>query len=159
MPTPSHKTGVLNRRTPVRIRTQTQSNLDRSQNQHSKWIMTQASFYWCVILRYIFFPYSMWFLSSVFNPEVQSVAVITTSLWQLTQCWPRDLWVTQVVCVKQRRQIDLRTVSQQTKIMACSNPDKKRKVDSKNREFKTEWTDKYAFVLPVTESTYVRDNV
>src|SRR4029434_2672881 len=23
------------------------------------------------------------------------------------------------------------------------------KVDSKNREFKTEWTDKYAFVLPV----------
>src|SRR4029434_2845531 len=36
--------------------------------------------------------------------------------------------------------------------MACSKPEKKRKVDSKNREFKTEWTDKYAFVLPV-EST------
>ena len=33
--------------------------------------------------------------------------------------------------------------------MACFKPDKKRKVDSKNREFKTEWTDKYAFVLPV----------
>src|SRR4029434_3120719 len=33
--------------------------------------------------------------------------------------------------------------------MACFKPDKKRKVDSKNREFKTDWTDKYAFVLPV----------
>src|SRR4029434_4364932 len=32
--------------------------------------------------------------------------------------------------------------------MACSKPDK-RKVDSKNREFKSEWTDKYVFVLPV----------
>lgn len=32
--------------------------------------------------------------------------------------------------------------------MACSKLDKKRKVDSENREFKTEWTDKYAFVLP-----------
>src|SRR4029434_8248385 len=41
------------------------------------------------------------------------------------------------------------SVSQQTKIMACSKPDKKQKVDSKNRELKTEWTDKYAFVLPV----------
>src|SRR4029434_3108494 len=33
--------------------------------------------------------------------------------------------------------------------MACSNPDKKRKVDSKNREVKKDWTDKYSFVLPV----------
>lgn len=33
--------------------------------------------------------------------------------------------------------------------MACSKPDKKIKVDSENREFKTEWTDSYAFVLPV----------
>ncbi|MBN3304818.1 SCND3 protein, partial [Amia calva] len=33
--------------------------------------------------------------------------------------------------------------------MACSKPDKKRKVDSENREFKTERTDSYAFVLPV----------
>src|SRR4029434_63111 len=33
--------------------------------------------------------------------------------------------------------------------MACFKPDKKRKVDSKNRKFKTEWTDNYAFVLPV----------
>src|SRR4029434_2868686 len=33
--------------------------------------------------------------------------------------------------------------------MACSKSDKKRKVDSKNHEFKKEWTDKYAFVLPV----------
>ena len=33
--------------------------------------------------------------------------------------------------------------------MACSNPDKIRKVDSKNREFKKEWTAKYAFVLRV----------
>ena len=33
--------------------------------------------------------------------------------------------------------------------MAFFKPDKKRKVDSKNREFKKEWTDKYAFVLPV----------
>src|SRR4029434_10992793 len=38
---------------------------------------------------------------------------------------------------------------QQTKIMACFKPDKKRKVDSKNREFKAEWIDKYAFLLPV----------
>src|SRR4029434_7109235 len=37
--------------------------------------------------------------------------------------------------------------------MACFKPDKKRKVDSKNREFKTEWTDKYAFVLPVGSTT------
>ena len=52
---------------------------------------------------------------------------------------------------QQCRQIDMWTVffSQRTKIMACFKPDKKRKVDSKNREFKTEWTDKYAFVLPV----------
>src|SRR4029434_3596352 len=71
--------------------------------------MIQASFHWCVISRYIFFPYSRWFLSSVSNPEVQSGAVITTCVCQ---------W-------QQRR---------------------KRKVDSKNREFKTEWTDKY---LPV----------
>ena len=35
--------------------------------------------------------------------------------------------------------------------MACFKPDKK--VDSKNREFKTEWTDKYAFVLPVGSTT------
>src|SRR4029434_6753647 len=33
--------------------------------------------------------------------------------------------------------------------MPCFKPDKKRQVDSKNREFKTEWTGKYAFVLPV----------
>jgi len=33
--------------------------------------------------------------------------------------------------------------------MACIKPDKKRKVDSKNRELKKECTDKYAFVLPV----------
>src|SRR4029434_4579180 len=33
--------------------------------------------------------------------------------------------------------------------MACFKPDKKRKVDSKNRKFETEWTDKYAFVLSV----------
>src|SRR4029434_4048844 len=33
---------------------QTQSNLDQSQNQHSNLIMTQASFHWCVISRYIF---------------------------------------------------------------------------------------------------------
>src|SRR4029434_3871687 len=39
--------------------------------------------------------------------------------------------------------------AEQMKIMACFKPDKKRKVDSKNLEFKTEWTDKYAFVLPV----------
>src|SRR4029434_9349482 len=71
-----------------------------------------SSFHWCVISRYIFFSYSMWFLSSVSNPEVQSGAVITTCVCQ---------W-------QQRR---------------------KRKVDSKNREFKTDWTDKYAFVLPV----------
>jgi len=31
--------------------------------------------------------------------------------------------------------------------MVCSKPDKR--VDSENREFKTEWTDSYAFVLPV----------
>src|SRR4029434_2055773 len=51
--------------------------------------------------------------------------------------------------VPQRGQIDLCTVSfsRQTKIMACFKPDKKRKVDFKNRKFKTEWT--YAFVLPV----------
>ena len=33
--------------------------------------------------------------------------------------------------------------------MACSKHDKKRKVDTENREFKKEWTDNYAFVLPV----------
>lgn len=35
--------------------------------------------------------------------------------------------------------------------MACSKlaADKKRKVDSENRKFKSEWTEKYAFVLPV----------
>lgn len=35
--------------------------------------------------------------------------------------------------------------------MACSKlpVDKKRKVDFENREFKSEWTEKYAFVLPV----------
>src|SRR4029434_1378806 len=45
---------------------------------------------------------------------------------------------------QQRGQIDVLTVSfsRQTKIMACFKRDKKRK-------FKTEWTDKYAFVLPV----------
>lgn len=32
--------------------------------------------------------------------------------------------------------------------MACSKLGKKRKVDSENREFKAEWTEKYAFVLP-----------
>ena len=32
--------------------------------------------------------------------------------------------------------------------MAFSKLEKKRKVDSENRDFKTEWTDKYAFVLP-----------
>src|SRR4029434_7910107 len=40
----------------------------------------------------------------------------------------------------------------QSKIMACFKPDKKRKVDSKNRKFKTERTDKYAFVLPVAST-------
>src|SRR4029434_3896217 len=33
--------------------------------------------------------------------------------------------------------------------MACSKHDKKRKVDTENREFKKEWTDNYAFDLPV----------
>lgn len=34
--------------------------------------------------------------------------------------------------------------------MACSKlaVDKKRKVDFENHEFKSEWTEKYAFVLP-----------
>src|SRR4029434_2737215 len=41
------------------------------------------------------------------------------------------------------------SVSQQTKIIVCSKPDKK-------REFKTEWTDKYAFVLPVVSTTLLR---
>ena len=57
---------------------------------------------------------------------------------------------------QQRGQIDLWTVSvyQQTKIMACSKPDKKRKVDSKNREFKrVDWQVAYAFVLPVGSTT------
>ena len=96
----------------------------------------------------------MWFLSSVSNPEVQSGAVITTSLWQLTHSMLAASSVGHAGCVcqwQQCRQIDMWTVffSQRTKIMACFKPDKKRKVDSKNREFKTEWTDKYAFVLPV----------
>ena len=30
---------------------------------------------------------------------------------------------------------------------------KKQKVDSENRKFQTEWTDKYAFVLPVGNTT------
>ena len=123
--------GVLNRRTVVRIRTQTQLNLDQSQNQQSNLIMIQASFHWCVISRYIFFSYSMWFLSSVSNPEVQSGAVITTSLWQLTHSMLAASSVGHAGCVcqwQQRGQIDLWTVSvyQQTKIMACSKPDKKR---------------------------------
>ena len=52
---------------------------------------------------------------------------------------------------QQRGQIDLLTVyvSLQAKIMVCSKLDKKQKVDSENRKFKTEWTDKYAFVLPL----------
>jgi len=33
--------------------------------------------------------------------------------------------------------------------MACPKPDKKRKIDSENREYKTEWTDKYVFALTV----------
>src|SRR4029434_10383510 len=78
------RSGVLNRRTPVQIWTQTQSNLDPSQNQHSNLTMIQASFQWCVISRYIFFSYLMWFLSSVSNPEVQSGTVITTSLAMTT---------------------------------------------------------------------------
>src|SRR4029434_2616100 len=136
------------------MRTQTQSNLDRSQNQHSNLLMIQASFHWCVISRYIFVSYSMWFLSSVSNPEVQSGAVITTSLRQLTHSMLAASSVGHTGCVcqwQQRGQIDLSTVffSQQTKIMACVKPDKKRKVDTKKREFKTESTDKYAFVLPV----------
>src|SRR4029434_506195 len=44
------------------------------------WTEGKTSFYWCVISRYIFVSYSMWFLSSLSNPEVQSGAVITTSL-------------------------------------------------------------------------------
>ena len=74
------RTAVLNRRTAVRIRTQTQSNLDRSQIQHSTLITIQASFHWCVISRYIYFSNSMWFQSSVSNPEVQSGAVITVTM-------------------------------------------------------------------------------
>ena len=116
--------------------------------------MIQASFHCCVISCYIFFSYSMWFLSSVSNPEVQSGAVITTSLWQLTHSMLAASSLGHAGCVcqwQQRGQIDLWTVcfSQQTKIMACSKPDKKLKVGSENRKFKTEWTDKYAFVLPV----------
>ena len=90
----SPKPGILNRRTPVRIRTQTQSNLDRSQNQRSNLIMIQASFHWCMISRYIFFSYSMWFLSSVIRSCNNNITMTTHSL---TQCWPRALWVTQVV--------------------------------------------------------------
>ena len=101
----------------------------------------------------------MWFLSSVSNPEVQSGAVITTSLWQLTHSMLAASSVGHAGCVcqwQQRGQIDLWTVSfsQQTKIMACSKPDKKRKVDSKNREFKrVDWQVAYAFVLPVGSTT------
>ena len=32
--------------------------------------------------------------------------------------------------------------------MACSKMTNKRKVDSENRQFKDEWTEKYAFILP-----------
>ena len=103
----------------------------------SKRVFIGASFHWCMISRCIFFSYSMWFLSSVSNPEVQSGAVITTSLWQLIHSMLAASSVGHAGCVcqwQQRGQIDLWTVSfsQQTKIMACFKPDKKRKVDSKN---------------------------
>jgi len=36
--------------------------------------------------------------------------------------------------------------------MACSKMASKRKVDSENRQFKDEWTEKYAFILPPTST-------
>src|SRR4029434_7051323 len=127
------RSGVLNRRTAVRIRTQTQSNVDRSQNENLNLIMIQASFHWCVISRYTFFSYSMWFLSSVSNPQVQSGAVISQHHYDnsLTYSVLAASSVGHAGCVcqwQQCRQIDMRTVffSELTKIMACIKPDKKK---------------------------------
>lgn len=44
--------------------------------------------------------------------------------------------------------LSVRFVFMRQKEMACSKQQKKRKVDAENREFKAEWTDKYAFVMP-----------
>src|SRR4029434_5881007 len=64
-------------------------------------------------------------------------------------CGSRRLCVSMAITRADRFVNGSLSVSQQTKIMACSKPDKKRKIDSENRDFKTGWTDKYAFVLPV----------
>ena len=80
----------------------------------SKRVFIGASFHWCMISRCIFFSYSMWFLSSVSNPEVQSGAVITTSLWQLIHSMLAASSVGHAGCVcqwQQRGQIDLWTVA------------------------------------------------
>src|SRR4029434_6245553 len=71
----------------------------------------------------------------------------------LTQCWPRTLWVTQVVCINGnnagRSICERYFFLSERKSWRALNPTKREKLISKNREFKTEWTDKYAFVLPV----------
>src|SRR4029434_6314940 len=70
---------LLNRRTPVRIRTQMQSNVERSQNQNLSLNHDPSEF--SLLRDFVLYIFSLFdVVSSVSNPEVQSGAVITTSL-------------------------------------------------------------------------------
>src|SRR4029434_6000116 len=95
----------------------------------------------------------MWFQSSVSNPEVQSGAVITVTMTTHSLnvdhdelCGSRRLCVSKATTRAGRFVNGIFFLSKRKSSRAL-NPTKR--VDSKNHKFKTEWTDKYAFVLPV----------
>src|SRR4029434_5325148 len=93
----------------------------------------------------------MWFLSSVSNPEVQSGAVITVTITTHSLNVDGEFCGSRTLCVSMATTRADRFVNgnflSKRKSWRALNPTKN--VDSKNRSFKTEWTDKYAFVLPV----------
>ena len=102
---------------------------------------------------YIFF---LFYVVSIFRVQSRGpIRSCNNNITMTTQlCRSRRLCVSMATTRADRFVNGSLSVSKQTKIMACSKPDKKRKVDSKNREFKrVDWQVAYAFVLPVGSTT------
>ena len=76
--------------------------------------------------------------------DVHRDSVITASLYDSgAHTATRGMFV----FIRRRTQIHVELIT-----MACSKLAGKRKVDSENRQFNDEWTEKYAFILPLSST-------
>src|SRR4029434_3241872 len=109
--------------------------------------MIQTSFYLCVISRYIYIFFLLDVLSIFCVQSRGPIRNCNNNITDnsLTQCWPRALWVTQVVCVNGNnagRSICERYLFiSKRKLWRALNPTKNEKLIPKIANLR-EWTDK-----------------